>query len=55
MSKGTYPLKLPRSVIEAAAQSAKAGGVSLKFALSGSRDAFLSPEHAGIHRSRIDP
>jgi hypothetical protein len=29
MSKSTYPLKLPRSVKEAAAQLAKADGVSL--------------------------
>jgi len=29
MSKSTYPLKLPRSVKEAAAQPAKADGVSL--------------------------
>ena len=63
MSKNTYPLKLPRSVKEAAAQLAKADGVSLnQFIASAvvekvgslkSADIFLAERTGGAKRADL--
>lgn len=63
MSKSTYPLKLPRSVKEAAAQLAKADGVSLnQFIASAvaekvgslkSADIFLAERAGGAKRTDL--
>jgi len=63
MSKNTYPLKLPRSMKEAAAQLAKADGVSLnQFIASAvaekvgslkSADIFLAERAGGAKRADL--